>query len=277
MNPLSKHFRNPKIYIKLPSGGKWYAPGSLNMPETGELPVMSMTGRDELMVKNADALMNGAATVEMIQSCIPNIRDAWQIPRSDIDTILLAVRIATYGAEMQTTSKCPHCSHSNEHTVDCTWILDNIKQPDWDATASLGDLILMLKPAKYQTTNMINMDSYEEGKMLNQLNQPGISDEQKTDIIGRTMKKMAGMLADRLASSIDYILTPDGVKVTDSAQIREFIDNADKETFDQLRKLLENYTQGYSLPRLSVSCEECGKQYDTAIEFDPSNFFVRAS
>ena len=91
------------------------------------------------------------------------------------------------------------------------------------------------------------------------------------------MKKMAGMLADRLASSIDYIITPDEVKVTDPAQIREFIDNADKETFDQLRKVLENYTQGYSLPRLSATCEECGKQYDTAVEFDPSNFFVRAS
>ena len=28
-NPLAKHFRQPTIYIKLPSGGAWNAEGTL--------------------------------------------------------------------------------------------------------------------------------------------------------------------------------------------------------------------------------------------------------
>ena len=47
-NPLKKYFRQPKLYINLPSKGKFYPAGSLNMPETGELPVFPMTAKDIL-------------------------------------------------------------------------------------------------------------------------------------------------------------------------------------------------------------------------------------
>ena len=45
-NPLAGHFRQAKIYIKLPSGGQYYDEGSLDMPENQELPVMPMTAKD---------------------------------------------------------------------------------------------------------------------------------------------------------------------------------------------------------------------------------------
>ena len=34
-NPLAKHFRQPKIFIQLPAGGKWWPAGSIDMPENG--------------------------------------------------------------------------------------------------------------------------------------------------------------------------------------------------------------------------------------------------
>ena len=64
-NPLSKHFRQPKLYIKLPSGGNFYRPGSLVPEQTGEYPVYAMTAKDELMFKTPDALLNGQSTVNV--------------------------------------------------------------------------------------------------------------------------------------------------------------------------------------------------------------------
>ena len=84
-NPLMKFYRQPKIYLALPSKGHWYPEGSLDMPDNGELPVFAMTAKDELTLKTPDALLNGAATVELIQSCIPNIKNAWQMPVLDLD------------------------------------------------------------------------------------------------------------------------------------------------------------------------------------------------
>ena len=47
-NPLSQYFRQPAIYIKLPSQGSYYPPGALEMPENGEIPVFPMTAIDEI-------------------------------------------------------------------------------------------------------------------------------------------------------------------------------------------------------------------------------------
>ena len=100
-NPLASFFRQPKIYVSLPSKGEFYPEGSLVKTHNNEYPVFAMTARDELLFKTPDALMNGVATREVITSCIPNILDPLKIPSLDVDAILSAIRIATYGEEME--------------------------------------------------------------------------------------------------------------------------------------------------------------------------------
>src|SRR6056300_286460 len=117
-NPLRKYFRQPKVYITLPSQGKYYPEGSIKMPENGEFPILAMTAKDELAMKTPDALLNGQATVDVIQSCVPNIKNAWQTPVVDIDAILIAIRQATYGNDMEFVSVCPNCNNRNEHVAD---------------------------------------------------------------------------------------------------------------------------------------------------------------
>jgi len=96
-NPLANYFRQPKMYMRLPSHGQFYPEGALDTSEIDEYPVYAMTAKDELMFKTPDALMNGQATVEVIKSCIPAIKNPWQMPSLDLDAVLIAIRIATYG------------------------------------------------------------------------------------------------------------------------------------------------------------------------------------
>ena len=60
-NPLRQFFRRPAVFFKLPSGGKNYAPGVLDMPENEEFPVYPMTAIDEISMRTPDALFNGSA------------------------------------------------------------------------------------------------------------------------------------------------------------------------------------------------------------------------
>ena len=107
-NPLRRFFRQPAVYIKLPSDGNFYPPGTLEMPANGELPVYPMTAMDEITYRTSDALFNGTAIVNVIQSCVPNIIDPWSIPNIDMDTLLVAIRIASYGHSMDYESICEH-------------------------------------------------------------------------------------------------------------------------------------------------------------------------
>lgn len=73
-NPLKKYFRQPKVYVTLPSKGEYWPDGTIEIPESGEFPIYAMTAKDELAMKTPDALLNGQATVDVIQSCVPNIK-----------------------------------------------------------------------------------------------------------------------------------------------------------------------------------------------------------
>ena len=113
-NPLKQYFRQPAIYLKLPSNGRFWPAGSLEMPPNQELPVFPMTAMDEISYKTPDALFNGQATVDVIQSCVPAIKDAWQIPMVDMNPVLVAIRIASSGHNINIESKCPACENIND-------------------------------------------------------------------------------------------------------------------------------------------------------------------
>ena len=91
-NPLSKYFRQPSIYVTLPTG-KDYPATVLEQSQSGEIGVMPMTAKDEIRFKTPDALMNGEGVVEVIQSCVPQIKDAWSVRSYDLDTILKCIEV----------------------------------------------------------------------------------------------------------------------------------------------------------------------------------------
>ena len=139
-NPLRKYFRQPAIYIKLPSDGNFYEPGSIDMPPNRELPVFPMTAMDEITYRTADALFNGSAITNVIQSCVPNIINAWKLPSIDLDTILIGIRIASFGHEMEFESACPHCEHENSFGLDLRVVMDNIRKPNYSQSIKHVDI-----------------------------------------------------------------------------------------------------------------------------------------
>ena len=53
-NKLSKYYRAPKLYVRVPSQGAFNP--EVESAMGGELAVMAMTGRDETMIKNEEKL-----------------------------------------------------------------------------------------------------------------------------------------------------------------------------------------------------------------------------
>ena len=72
-NPLAAHFRQPKLYMKLPSGGLFNTKENLDMPDSNEIAIFPMTAKDEILMKNPDALLNGEAVLQVIKSCVPSV------------------------------------------------------------------------------------------------------------------------------------------------------------------------------------------------------------
>jgi hypothetical protein len=167
VNPLAGLMRQPKLSIKLPSQGRFWPTGSINTTADGEYKVFSMTAKDELLLRNPATQTGGQALVDVVQSCIPDIRNAWDTPGIDLDTILIAIRIATYGPTMQVPIVVEDVPESYE--VDLLSVLDRIlEDAGWEEQLALDDgMIIFISPMSYKdvakagTRNFRNTKDHE--------------------------------------------------------------------------------------------------------------------
>jgi len=275
-NPLAGYFRQPAIYIGLPSGGKWYPENALELSANDEFPVYPMTAIDEITYRTPDALYNGRAFVDVVSSCIPNIKDAWNIPSCDVDTLLVAIRIATYGHEMEINSQCPECQSDEPRTLDLRQVMDSLQAPSYDEPITKGDLQIFIQPLTYQQLNKNNAIQFEEQKLIQLLPDTDMEENEKISKMTEATNKITSMTLAALANSIAAIVTPDGT-VTEKEHILEFLKNTDRGMFDTIRSKIVDLKSLSEVQPLEIECSSCQHKYKQGFTLDMTNFFGAVS
>jgi hypothetical protein len=280
-NPLSQYYRQPQIYIALPSGGKFYGSDVVDTSPNKEYAVLPMTAVDEMAFKMPDSLMNGQSTVDVIRSCIPAIKDPWSLVNYDIDTVLIAIRIASYGETMEVTAGVPNTNEQVTHSVNLPQMLDQIKAQKISNECQLsGGLKIKIKPLTYKQITEAQLKTFEQQRIYSQVSQSELTVEEKTKRFSDSFKQLNALNSQLLIDNIDEIVLPSGEGVKDSAHIREFIDNADARLTKELEnKLIEIRQQGSIKPFRVNATEEQIKNgapstYEVPVTFDNANFFV---
>lgn len=276
-NPLARYFRHPELHIQIPSNGRWWKEGSIEIPPNNELPIMAMSGLDDLAMKNADGLMNGDTTVKVIQSCCPSIKDAWEMPSIDTDTVLIAIRIASYGELMQLTNKCSKCNEFYDMQVDLRSVLENIKLPNYDSPIEVSDLTIFMRPSPYHVVNLNNQEIFQQQKTIISLSNSNLSQQEKEKIVKEAVVRLTNIAVKRISFYIDKIILPSGEAVTDKEFIQNFIDNCDQKTYNTIKTSITQKNQEYKLPQLPATCDHCGNQEMKEFAFDPASFFGQSS
>ena len=275
-NPLSKHFRQPAIHIGLTSAGRFWPEGTLDLPVTGKIPVYPMTTRDEITLRTPDALINGTSVVEVIESCCPNIKDAWAMPSVDVDSTLIAIRIASYGPTMTISSKCPHCDEEHDYDINLSGLLDKINMPDYSQPVKTADqLEIYLKPMSYRNVSRTGEVSLEEERLIQTLANTELSDEERSAGYENHMRKMIELSINSIVYCTDRIVTDDGTVVTDEAYIKEYYSNADSSVLRIIREQLDHYSEIINLKPMPAECDGCNKPFEINVEFDYASFFGR--
>ena len=278
-NPLKKYFRQPKIYLRLPSKGRFYPLGTLDLPDNGEVAVYPMTAKDELMIKTPDALLNGSATVDVIKSCIPSIKDPWKMPSIDSDAVLIAIRLATYGEKLEITTKVPVIGDERVYQIDLRTLLDQLISFDFDQYVPITDeLTVELRPLTYKEFTENSSRTFEEQRIFRIVNDESIPEDQKLQAFSNSFKKLTDLTIDLVLNSVVAIDTPEG-KVSDKRMIRDFFNNSDNTVFDKILKHLQSLREGYSIKPLKVVSppddveKGAPEQFEVPITFDQSTFF----
>ena len=281
-NPLSKHFRQPKLFIKLPSNGAFYPAGALTLTENMEFPVYAMTAKDEIMFKTPDALLNGQSTVSVIQSCMPNIKNGWMVPSIDIDAILIAIRIATYGDKMDMEFTIPVINEQRAYEVSLTTLLDTLNQIPYNSICTHKDFTFEIVPGNYKTFTDNALKTFEEQRLFRVINSEELSDADKLQAFNESFTRLTDINISTIFSSVKSITVGEEI-VTNSTHIKEFLENADSDVYHAILKHIDNQRKQYQVKPFKISTTEDDQQrgapasIDVPFTFDQANFFVSGS
>jgi hypothetical protein len=269
-NPLQKYFRQPKIFVSLPSRGMYWPSGTF-VGDSSNVPVMGMTGMDEILAKTPDALLNGEATVKIIESCCPYIKDAWAVPSLDLDLLLVSIRIATYGSSMTLDHTCSKCEHENSYETDLTNVVNHLNSAQFDNTLVIDPIKINLKPLTYRQMTEFNLRNFSIRRQIFQAMELTDQDEQQK-VIDAAYTEMAGIKADSIIARIETVETIESV-VDDVAHIAEWIQNSDRELFSKITEFFDKSQAAWEIPKMPTTCVNCGNQTDLELTMDQASFF----
>jgi len=271
-NPLLKYVRQPSLYWAMPSHGQWWPQGSLEATESGEFPVLPMSSRDEILLKTPDALINGSAIVELFHSCIPHVKNAWEMPSIDVDSALIAIRIASMGEYMSFSTSCPHCAEESDYDVDLRTIVGKIACPHY-MPFQFKQLTFQLRPQSYRNMNANSQMRFVEQSIQRALSDAEISAEERNQIIAEQVKKIEELNYQLLTTSTEYIAGPDETRVTDPEQIKEFYMNSESAIIKRVKKEIDSYAEIAGIKPIDLKCNHCEVDYQRDLVFNYSNFF----
>jgi len=270
MNPLQKHYRQPKIYIELPSKGTFYSENSL-IGDALNVPIYAMTGMDELLMRTPDALFNGHASMSVIQSCCPYIISAKDMPIIDVDVVLAAIRLATFGPALPFSYRCKSCGAENEYELNAQLIIDHFHNKQFNSKLEIDGLTIYFKPLSYEQITKFNVENFTLQQMLKQVTAT-VDMAQKQEHLNKLYESMAIIQAEIFLLSIESIHTEDSI-VSDLHYIKDWIANCDRSYYIAIKDRLDNNRIEWSVPKTDVTCTSCNTVESVEIILDQSHFF----
>jgi hypothetical protein len=238
------------------------------------MPVYGMTGMDEILLKTPDALLSGDSTATVIKSCCPSITDAWDLPVSDIELLLTAIRIATFGNGLAITNTCKKCATDNEYSIDLSKLIDHYSSVSYDAKLVLKELTITTRPLSYKQSSEFQLENFNMQQRLKQLST--IEDDAERKKLVEQVFNELGVLRNQVYTNQIESVDTGTVVVTEKAFIREWVDNTDRDIMAAISKHIEGNRDKWAPPDHHVTCQNCGHEEDLTLDLDQSNFFVGA-
>lgn len=273
-NPLQKLYRHKKVYISLPSQGRFYKSG-IKLSADSEIGIQPMTASDEIKLKTPDSLFNGEALYELFKSCVPDIVEPREIPVCDIDKLLLGIRLASSGSTLDIMATCPKCKTKEEYTVDLTVIMNSAQPITKENIVELdNNVVVEVRPLTLKNQIMAQVDTFYQYRMQQMLNDENVSvterSEQFNELLVQAITLQTGQIADAIIS-----VQIEDVLVTDPEHIFEWVENMDNQTHKKIKKCIETLSDNKMNTNSNIQCQnpKCNHKYSTVVDLNPVNFF----
>lgn len=277
-NPLKQFYRIERSSVKLPSRGLFYDDTVVELNDEGEVPIFPMTAADEMQFKNPDALLSGAAIVDVLKSCVPAIKKPRKLLSCDIDALMIGVRHASYGDTAEMSVKCPNCKEDNTYDLNLLTLISAAETLDdtYEVVLQGGNLTVFVKPGTFSAMLKRQKTAFEGAQVERIMSDSTLSDERRIKAFASTFNKLTKLNFELVNDAIDKIVFTneegDVETVTNNEHIAEFLRNIEKDDVDQIEDKITEVNSIGIQRTTDAYCTNCEHKWEAAIEFNPVNF-----
>ena len=294
-NPLLDDIRTtsviPTVEIALPTKGHFYAPGEVldEGVDPDEVTILPISILDESTFADPMMMISGHAISKMIRRVCPQVISPGDLSELDVQAILIASRIASYGPTMRLTAECPteKCDHKNTIEINLNEHIQRF------SPYTAEELLLFqvdlpevkqkvqLAPMTYVDTVDINLASMRIAQGLGDFAEPDQSATSLDPIFLETyvtvFQKSLMTNLEAVVGSIQYVNTSTGQTVHDRDTIREWLMELVKPSMSRItNRIAEINTAIKERSMLEYQCQNCGTVHKTMLELDPQKLFTEA-
>ena len=194
------------------------------------------------------------------------------MPGIDIDAILIAIRIATFGDKMGVTQTCGNCETENDYDVELGKLLDYFNNLKFINTIPVDEsLTIRIRPLQYEEMNYFSIENFKLQKTLYQSAE--LKEEEKQQTIDQIYKDLSELQLQLFLTAVESVQV-DGHSVTEKQYIEEWMRNADRNTYKLVKTKLEENKEAWNIPSQPVKCANCGTESTVTVTLDQANFFA---
>jgi hypothetical protein len=281
-NPLQQFFRQPSVYLRLPTGGRWYTTDVVETTEDCELAVYPLSAMNDIMLNTPDAMLNGQALENVIRDCAPGIKNVKRFMLPDLEALFLAIKSASNNGKMDLDRKCPQCQAENTYELNCQHLLDAATSVnDDDLSIRFGDdLVVYVTPYDFEMRQMFMKREFEEEKLFRNINAQGdaVDEMTKASLMAESVERLSRVTFTLVSRSIEKILlVKSNTVVTDREHINEWLVGITKPQAEMVMEAVDKINKVGIAKSLTVTCTSCGHSWEDALSFDPASFFGKRS
>lgn len=278
MSSLQKFYRTPKLFVPLASGNSYYDASVIEYTSEGEIGILPMTVHDEMALKNPDALLNGEAISNVLRNCVPTLKEPKLLLSIDIEALITAIRIASFGETTDVTFACPECKKDTEVSLNLKAAFHQMKMlPATNVVHLPSGLSAFLKPSDYEGDIISFKISMESKRLIAEIAKEDESSPDRADLVKQLYKNVASHTIDLLVRSITRLVCDkEGIDVTDKKEIADFLSNTSSSDI----KLISNAVKEINSCGLNkiykINCKECKHVWEESYEYSISSFFTNS-
>lgn len=289
----SKYYRVPKHYVFLPSGGKYYPEGFLTLTSSGQLPIRAMTAKDELLLKNPDALLNGDAIIKVIESCVPEVSSPKDLYAPDMEVILMAVFSASYDKSLETKLTCEKCLKESTYHVPVEQLIRQVSEMEElpakvehtiQTPENLIKYTVDVIPYTYDIITLAGMTELSHAQLLNSLLDTGATEEERLKAYNTAFREMTSYYLETVIKTVTKVTITDSeldedIIIEDKNELEDFIYGTEKQLIDKIQDKVKELNSSGIDTTFGVTCpnNKCNHEWRANMDFDAARFFAKRS